>query len=66
MVRLRSMRFLAFHIYREGNACVDSLANIGLTMSSFEVFWSDYIPYFIRGEYTMNRLRMPNFRFKTF
>jgi len=66
MARLRSMRFVASHIYTEGNACADSLANLGLSMSSFEVFWSDYIPDFIRGEYTMNRLGMPNFRFSTF
>ena len=66
MVRLKSMRFVVSHIYREGNACADRLANLGLSMSSLEVFWSDYTPDFIRGEYTRNRLGMPNFRFTTF
>jgi len=30
IVRLRDMRFVVSHIYREGNACADSLANLGL------------------------------------
>jgi ribonuclease HI len=65
-VRLRNMRFFVSHIYREGNACADGLANLGLTLPSSELFWSDTIPDFIRGEYTRNRLGMPNFRFNTF
>ena len=60
------MRFVASHIYRKGNACADSLANLGLSLSSFELLWSDIIRDFTRGEYTRNRLRMPNFRFNTF
>jgi ribonuclease HI len=66
IARLRSMRFVVSHIYREGNSCADGLANIGLHMSSFDLFWSDSIPDSIRGEYTRNRLGMPNFRFCTF
>ncbi|KEH16647.1 hypothetical protein MTR_0126s0110 [Medicago truncatula] len=46
---------------KEGNACADSLANLGLSFSSFDLFWSDIIPDFIRGEYIRNRLGMPNF-----
>jgi ribonuclease HI len=63
-VRLRNMRFFVSHIYREGNVYADGLANLGLTLPSSELFWSDTIPDFIRGEYT--RLGMPNFRFNTF
>ena len=54
------------HIYREGNVCADSLANLGLSLSSSQLFWSNFIPGFIRGEYTRNRFGMPNFRFSTF
>jgi ribonuclease HI len=64
--RLRNMRFFVSHIYREVNACADDLANLGLTLPSSELFWSDIIPDFIREEYTGNRLGMPNFRFNTF
>ena len=60
------MRFVVSHIYREGNACADSLANLALSFPSFELFWSDIIPDLIRGEYIRNRLGMPNFRFNTF
>ncbi len=66
LVRLRNMRFVVSHIYREGNACADSLANLGLSFPSFELFWYDIIPDLIKGEYIRNRLGMPNFRFNTF
>jgi len=66
LFRLRYMRFIVSHIYREGNACADSLANLGLSLNTNVVFWSDDIHDFIRGEYTRNRLGMPNFRFTTF
>jgi len=35
LVRLRNMRFVVSHTYREGNACADSLANLGLSFPSF-------------------------------
>lgn len=57
-----SMRFCTSHIYREGNVCVDSLANFGLSLSSLDLFWFDTIPIFVREEYIRNRLGMPNFR----
>jgi len=66
LFRIWNMRFVVTHIYREGNACADSLANLGLSFPSFELFWSDYIPNFIRGEYTRNRLGIPNLRFNIF
>jgi len=61
-----NMRFCASHIYREGNTCADNFANFGLSLSSFDIFWFDVIPEFVRGEYIRNRLGMPNFRFTTF
>ncbi|GAU15839.1 hypothetical protein TSUD_236550, partial [Trifolium subterraneum] len=36
----KSMRFMATHIYREGNHCADKLANIGLTVQTF-TWWDD-------------------------
>lgn len=45
------MRFFASHIYREGNTCADSIANIGLSLASSILFWSDDIPDLTRGEY---------------
>jgi len=66
LFRLRNMRLVVSHIYREGNACVDSLPNLGLSCTSSELFWSDNIPDVIRGEYIRNRLGRPNFRFNTF
>lgn len=38
IVRLRDMRFVVSHIYREGNACADSLANLRISLSSLELF----------------------------
>lgn len=66
MFILRFMRFMVTHIYREGNTCADSLANLGLTLPSSDIFWSDSLHEFIRGEYSRNRLGLPNFRFTIF
>jgi len=66
MVRIRQMSLVVSHIYREGNACADKLANFGLTLTSADLFWSDELPDSIRGECYRNRLGMPNFRFTTF
>ena len=66
MYRIRQMRFFVSHIFRDGNTCADSLANIGLSLTSSDLFSSDSLPDSIRGEYNRNRLGMPNFRFSTF
>jgi len=66
LVRIMQMSFLVSHIYREGNACAGSLANVGLALTSSDLFWSEGLPDSIRGEYNRNRLGMPNFRFTTF
>jgi len=60
------MVFFVSHIYREGNACADGLANFGLTLSSLDLYWFSDVPTFLRGEYIRNRLGMPCFRFITF
>lgn len=38
LVIIRSMNFVVTHIFREGNQVADSLANYGLSSTSFE-FW---------------------------
>ena len=66
LVRIREMSFLVSHVYREGNACADNLANVGLALNSANLFWSDDLRDSIREEYNRNRLGTPNFRFTTF
>jgi len=61
MFMLKSMRFLVTHIYREGNQCVDALANLGLTLDHLTI-WS-VIPPCIRSFLVQNRMGMPSYRF---
>jgi len=61
---IKHMNFLVTHIYREGNICADSLANLGLNVSSF-VWWQD-VPNIVRRDVISNMLGMPNFKFVTF
>jgi len=35
---IKQMNFLISHVYREGNSCADSLANVGLALSLFVWF----------------------------
>jgi hypothetical protein len=56
--------FIVSHIYREGNNCADSLANLGLGFDGF-LWWQD-APNIIRQDLVKNMLGMPNYRFTTF
>jgi hypothetical protein len=56
-----SMYFLATHVFREGNTCVDALVNVGLSVNHL-TFWL-HVPDCIREFYVKNKLGMPNFRF---
>jgi ribonuclease HI len=56
---LKGMRFIVSHIYREGNPCADSLANVGLSTSSF-VWWQD-APDIIRKGVISIRWECPTF-----
>jgi len=58
---ISQMNFLVSHIYREGNACADALANIGLTLDSFVYYYT--IPLQARSDYVKNRPGWLNFRF---
>jgi len=60
----KGMNFIVSHIYREGNNCADSLANLGLGFDGF-LWWQD-APNIIRQDLVKNMLGMPNYRFTTF
>lgn len=66
MSYIRSITFTFSHVYREGNACADGMANLGLSLPFNILAWHSTIPEFIRGEYTMNRMGLPKFRFVNF
>ena len=53
---IRNMNFLVTHIFREGNSCANGLANIGLSLSTFDLFWFPSIPVSLSKEYIRNRL----------
>src|ERR1044072_5737997 len=63
LLTIRSMLFVVSHIFREGNTCADSLANVGLNSHVNLLVWWNSVPDFLLDEYTRNRLGMPNFRF---
>lgn len=63
---VRGINFTFSHVYREGNACADGLANIGLALPPNSFVWHTNIPDGIREEYSRNRLGLPNYRFVNF
>jgi hypothetical protein len=58
------MNLTVSHVYREGNHCVDGLANIGLNLDCFTI-WNE-IPHDIRESFVVNKLGRPNFRVVNF
>ena len=61
MLTVNSMNFLATHVFREGNTCADTLANVGLSLSHLTVWMNT--PDCIREFYVKNKLGMSNYRF---
>lgn len=61
LVLLKSIKFEISHIYREGNKCVNGLANYGAT--NHGVTWWDTSPSFIREYCYIEKLSLPNYRF---
>lgn len=57
----KTMNFIASHVYREGNKCADTLANISLFVNHL-IVWLE-VPICIRVFFIKNKLGMPNFRF---
>jgi ribonuclease HI len=57
---LRFFNFNVSRIYREGNHCVDQLANIGFSMQSYS--WFHSLPHQISAHFDRNSLGIPNFR----
>ena len=68
----KQMNFIVSHIFREGNCCADSLANIGLSINSLvlmsinSLVWMNDIPSQARADFFRNRLDLPCFRFVNF
>jgi ribonuclease HI len=54
---LKNMNLLVTHIYREGNDCADTLANIGLNLDNF-IFWNE-APVEICVSLSRNKLGLP-------
>lgn len=51
---LKNMNFFVSHIYREGNQCVDGLANIGLYLDQFTIWHT--IPSSLTSDFILNKL----------
>jgi ribonuclease HI len=46
---VNSKGFIFSHVYREGNACADGMANLGLALPLNFLTWYSFIPEVIRG-----------------
>ena len=57
----RNMNFMVSHIFREGNPCADSLANVGLTLDHLTCWYN--LPPFIQKPFVENKIGWPMFRF---
>lgn len=57
MYIISSMNFFATHVFREGNACADSLASLGLTLDHLKI-WFD-APNCIKSSLARNKTGMP-------
>ena len=57
-----TIRFRVTHIFREGNACADKLANLGfIHRESFH--WYNRLPASLFLEFFMNMYSLPKYRF---
>lgn len=56
----QSIDFMVIHIYREVNACADSLANIGHKCKSFS--WFSYVHNDITKDYLLDKIGTPRLR----
>jgi len=61
LLRIRNMQFKVTHIYHEGNACADKLANFGVHHQNFT--WWEVVPNFIREDYVRNGMCLPMYRY---
>ena len=64
MLLTRSMNFMATHIFREGNACANLLADASHSLENITVWMN--LPSSISESYCKNILGLPNFRFVTY
>ncbi|KAK2403171.1 hypothetical protein QL285_052632 [Trifolium repens] len=64
MLYISHMNFFVSHIFREGNKCADSMANIGLSLpSSVAHSWWPSLPRLLSFDFDCNRLGWPCYRF---
>ncbi|GAU32780.1 hypothetical protein TSUD_152280 [Trifolium subterraneum] len=56
-----SMNFMISHIFREGNKCADSLANLGLSLVQSQIWY--HIPQAIFESFIVDKLGRANYRF---
>ncbi|XP_019427135.1 PREDICTED: uncharacterized protein LOC109335456 [Lupinus angustifolius] len=63
MNTMLDMQVKVSHIFREGNACADKLANFAVNSRSDS--WWNYPPSFIYHEFNRNLLLLPNYRFRS-
>jgi hypothetical protein len=57
----RSMNFFVSHVYREGNVCVDVLANLGLGL--LELTFSNIAPLPVCNSFARDKSGLSNFKF---
>jgi len=57
MLLAGNMNLPVTHIFREGNCCIDKLANIVLTINS--MLWMNDIPIQATTDFTRYRLGLP-------
>lgn len=55
------MQVLSYHIFREGNGCIDKLVSHGYMVTN--IIWWDIMPEFVWGGFFRDRLGLPIFRF---
>src|ERR1044072_6585490 len=51
LVSIRSISFCVSHLYREANACADSLTNVRLSLPFNQFTWWNLVPNSVMGEY---------------
>jgi len=59
--RILGIQVISSHIFREGNCCADTLANLGHSMIG--EIWLDTLPDEVKADFFRDRCSLPNYRF---
>jgi len=62
LITVGKIRFTVTHIFREGNACADKLANLGFFHREF-FLWYNRLPPCLFLEFFINRYSLPMYHF---